>query len=218
MLTIEQPSITMLMKKTILLFSALLFLVQTNAQQDSLQSLQAGIVSFNAKLINQNVQLVWTVGTNEEIKSFEVERLEKDSVFKKIGGRLPLASAGTSRYEFVDAMVRNTGFFYRVKAIRKDGTIYTSELLFPKGADGPTFKLKQNPVRNSVDFEVTCTEAVTVASTIYTVDGVKLATQTTSLPAQASLLSISSQSLKAGVYRLALDTGKERKVFSFVKE
>lgn len=207
------------MRKTVFLLYCFCLCAFVNAQQESSQQItQRDIVQFSATLIDQNVRLFWTVGYNEDVKSFEIERLEKDSVYKKIGGRLPVSVAGSLRYEFVDAMVKNPLSFYRVRAIHKDGSVSLSDLQSPKAVEETVFRLKNNPVRTNLDVEAVCAQPVVVTATVYTADGVQLQTQTVSLHAGSNSMSLSSQSLKVGLHRLVIVAGKERKVFSFVKE
>ena len=124
----------MLMKKTAILLCVLfLLLSKTFPQEDSTQSLPdilpLQVVSIDATIISQNIQLTWKVNGNEEARSFEVERADDGGEFKKIGGRLSLGQAGTTAYEFVDALPKkNITFSYRVKILARDGSSVYSDL------------------------------------------------------------------------------------------
>jgi hypothetical protein len=215
----------MLMKKTtIILCTLLVVLSKTFSQGDSIQTLQAilplQVMSIDAQVINKNVQLLWTVTSNEDAKSFEVERADAGSGFKKIGGRLSIGNNGTTAYEFVDAMPRkNIAYSYRIKIIAKDGSSSYSDVR-PVKVDDEIIRcrLKQNPVRNSIEAEVISAEAGNIHVSVYTNFGQKVTSETAKLFVGTNHLSISSQSLLSGVHRLVLETGSERKVISFVKE
>lgn len=215
----------LLMKKaTIFLCALFVIFSKTFSQGDSVQTLPAllplQVMSIDAKVINQNVQLLWTVTSNEDAKSFEVERSDDGGEYKKIGGRLPVGSSGSVSYEFVDAMPRkNISYSYRIKIIAKDGAPTYSELTAIKVADEIIrCKLKQNPVRNKIEAEVISANAGNIQISVYTNYGQKVLTETAKLSSGINNLSLSSQNLLPGLHRLVLETGSERKVISFVKE
>jgi len=215
----------LLMKKaTIFLCALFIIFSKTFSQGDTLHTIPAllplQVMSIDAKVVNHNVQLLWTVVSNEEAKGFEVERSDDGGEYKKIGGRLPIANTGSASYEFVDAMPRkNITYSYRVKIIAKDGAPTYSELQVIKVADDIIrCKLKQNPVRNTIEAEVISANAGTIQISVFTNYGQKVLTETAKLSSGINNLSLSSQNLLPGLHRLVLETGSERKVISFVKE
>jgi hypothetical protein len=215
----------MLMKKTTILLCTLTILFfKTFSQGDSLQTLPAllplQVMNIDAKVLNENVQLLWTVSSNEDAKSFEVERSDDGADYKKIGGRLPSSVTGAGTYDFVDAMPRkNVVYTYRVKINAKDGTSTYSEVRFIKVNDEIIrCKLRQNPVHNTIEAQVISAEAVNLQVSVYTNYGQKVSTETVRLVSGINNLSFPSQNLLPGLHRLVLETGSERKVISFVKE
>lgn len=215
----------LLMKKaTIFLCTLFVIFSKTFSQGDSVQSLPEllplQVMSLDAKLINKNVQLLWKVSSNEEAKSFEVERSDDGGEYKKIGGRLSIGNTGTISYEFVDAMPReNKTYAYRIRIVAKDGSYSYSELRAIKVYDEIIrCRLKQNPVRNTIDAEVISAEAGNLQVSVYTNFGQKVLSETAKLTAGINNLSFSSHNLLPGIHRLVLETGSERKVISFVKE
>jgi hypothetical protein len=220
-----QCSKNMLMKRTTIFLCALLFLLtRTFSQEDTVQVLKKflplQVMNIDAKVIDKNVQLLWTVSRNEEARGFEVERAEQDGEYKKIGGKLPITNTDSASYEFVDAMPKkNVGFTYRVKVLAKDGTSSYSDYRSAKVYDEIIrCKLKQNPVRHSIDAEVISTEAGNIQVSIFTNYGQKVLAETAKLSIGINQLSFSSQNLQPGLHRLVLESGNERKVISFVKE
>ena len=227
LLTTEPASCrkNMLMKKTaIFLCTLFIILSKTFSQGDSIQTLQPPmplqVSAIDAKVISKSVQLVWSVTSNEDAKNFEVERADDGGDFKKIGGKLSLGRPGTESYEFVDALPKqNISFAYRIKIIAKDGSYVYSDLRSVKINDEIIrCKLKQNPVRNTIDVEVISAEAGNIQLSVYTSYGHKVITETAKLSAGINNLSLSPQNLVSGIHRLVLETGSERKVISFVKE
>jgi hypothetical protein len=215
----------LLMKKTtIFLCTLFVVLSKSFSQGDTVQAMPSlmplQVLDIGAKVINKNVQLLWTVSSNEDAKGFEVERSDEGGEYKKIGGRLSVGNAGTVSYEFVDAMPRkNIAYTYRVKTIAKDGTFSYSELSTAKVDDVIIrCKLKQNPVRNSIDAEVISADGGQLHISVFTNFGQKMFSETTNVSAGTNHLSFPSQNLLPGIHRLVLETGSERKVISFVKE
>jgi hypothetical protein len=106
-----------------------------------------------------------------------------------------------------------------VKIIAKDGTFSYSELRSVKLDDEIIrCRLKQNPVRSTIQAEVITAEAGNLQVSVYTNYGQKVLSETAKLSAGTNNLSFSSQNLLPGLHRLVLETGSERKVISFVKE
>jgi hypothetical protein len=211
-------------KATLLLCLFLAMSVLAFSQPDSAQAVQVyqslQIKSLDVNVINKNVQLIWTVNTNEEVRSFEVERADDGQEYKKIGGKLSLSQAGKESYEFVDALPkRNIPLSYRVKILGKDGsTVYSGLRTVKVDNEELKCKLKQNPVRQVIELEVVAPGKTDLQATVYTNYGQKVASETARLTMGVNNFSISSQSLLPGLHRLVLETGSERKVISFVKE
>ncbi len=114
-----------LMKRGFFFLLSILFAFDLVAQTDSatLQPvLPLQVASIEAKAVNNNIRLQWTVNSNEDARSYEVERTTDGLAFQKIGGKLSNGQMGTKSYEFVDAFLkRNSGFSYRIKIIAKAG-------------------------------------------------------------------------------------------------
>ena len=227
MLTTEPQSHSRksLMKKAAFsLFLLFCVLIKAVSQPDSSQVAQSFlpllVMNFDAKIINKNVQLQWTVTNNEDVKNFEIERAEDDNGFQKIGGKLSTGKEGKTNYEFVDALPKkNAGLSYRIKTVAKDGSSVYSNVQNTRVEEAVLqYKLKQNPVHQSIEVEIISPSDVSLQASIYTAYGQKAFVQTTKLFSGVNLLSLSSQNLLPGLHRLVLETGNERKVISFVKE
>lgn len=176
------------------------------------------VTSFAARVLNRNVQLLWTVNSNEEVRNFEVERADDDEAYKKIGGRLSTGRPGKADYDFVDALPRiNAGLRYRVKIVGRDGSAVYSAVQAPE-TGGLQCRIRQNPVRHVLELEVGASDAGSLQTSIYTAYGQKVAVETSKLSPGTNLLSLSTQNLLPGLHRLVVETGAERKVLSFVKE
>lgn len=226
MLTTEPRSNrkTSAVKNTVALFLLLFGFTQSFAQQDSAQNtalfLPLRVASLNVAVVSKSVQLQWTVSSNEDAKTFEIERADENGTFKKVGSKLAASHNGSASYEFVDALPKkNIALAYRVKIISKDGAdVYSGVQSTRIEDDALRCKLKQNPVRAAVEVEVISPEAANLQTSIYTAYGQKVASETTRLSVGTNLLSFSSQNLLPGLHRLVLESGGKRTVISFVKE
>ena len=178
------------------------------------------IMRFEVKVINKNVQLIWSVSSNEDAKSFEIERADEGNDYKKVGSKLSLGRHGIASYEFVDALPkRNISLSYRIKIVGKDGSWVVSDLQQVK-IEELAFKcrLKQNPVRNALEIEILSPEAGELKASVYNNYGQKIATESVKVAAGSNQLMLTPQNLQAGIHRLVMEMGNERKVISFVKE
>lgn len=214
----------LLMKHPVLLLVFIFaFAFSASSQTDSVQTNPAftplRITAFDAKLLDRNVQLQWTVSANEDVKSFDVEK-EEGGVFRKIGSKLSLAKGGAQSYEFVDALPKQNGdLVYRLKLLTKDGNdVYSASRAIGREDAGFQYKLKQNPVRQLIDLEIDAVADGQLQATVTTAYGQKLLSETSKLSVGKNKVTLSAQDLLPGLHRLMLECGGKRALLSFVKE
>jgi hypothetical protein len=178
------------------------------------------LLRFNAQAVDKVVQLKWAVEQNEDIKSFDVERSDDGVAFIKVGSRLALNRTGGGSYDFVDATPKkNTGLLYRLKLIGRDGTVLYSELKMVRVDEGEVaVKMKQNPVRNQLDFDITATENSKATVSIISSGGQRVLLQNIRLATGLNPVSLPVTSLATGIYQLVVEAGNRSKIISFVKE
>jgi hypothetical protein len=221
---IDSRNHTSFKQPVIFLGVALLIFSAAFSQQDSSQLVSSfsylKISAFEARAVSRNVQLLWGVSGNEEAKTFEIERTAEGGIYQKVGSKLSSGKKGEISYEFVDALPRkNTALYYRIKVIGKDGSVSFSPAQNVRITDNLLqCRLKQNPVRNSVDVEIIAAEASLLHATIFTAYGQRLLSETATLSAGTHPFTLSATSLSPGLHRLVLEAGNERKVISFIKE
>jgi len=211
----------MLMKKCLLILLAFLLFARSFAQEDSAAAVPAALLAFfQVQAIDKVVLVRWSVEQSEDFKSFDIERAEDGLHFVKIGSKLAISKSTNEDYDFVDATPRkNTGLRYRLKLISKDGVVSYSDFRETKmPVDQFAVRLKQNPVRNSIEIEISSFAAREASVTIVSQGGQQVASQTVRLSTGSNQLSLSTQSLLQGIYRLVVDAGTERKTLSFIKE
>jgi hypothetical protein len=211
----------MLMKKCMLTWMVFFLFAGSYAQEDSTLVLpSASLAFFQVQAVDKVVLLKWSVEQTEDLKSFDIERAEDGLHFNKIGSKLAISKSANQDYDFVDATPKkNTGLRYRLKLISKDGFVSYSDFKETKmQVEQLVVRLKQNPVRSSIDIEVNASAAQEASVAIVSQAGQQVASQTVRLSTGANQLSLSTQSLLQGIYRLVVDTGSERKTLSFIKE
>jgi hypothetical protein len=88
------------------------------------------LVSFNASVIRDDVELSWMTATETNNQGFQVERMSNGGTFEQIGF---VAGYGTTTepksYSFVDTKLNSGSYTYRLKQIDFDGSYeYSNEV------------------------------------------------------------------------------------------
>ena len=199
----------------------IILFAKIHAQEDSTTVLpSAAVAFFQVQAVDRVVVLKWSVEQSEEFKCFDIERADDGLHFIKIGSKLAITKSADSDYDFVDATPKkDVSLRYRLKLISKDGFSSYSDFRETKlQADQFLLRLKQNPVRNTIDLEVNAFAAREASFSIVSQAGQPVSSQTVHLVAGVNQLSLSTQNLLQGLYRLVVDAGTERKTISFIKE
>ncbi|WP_293298705.1 T9SS type A sorting domain-containing protein, partial [Pedobacter sp. UBA4863] len=77
------------------------------------------IVSFAANLANKRTQLKWSVGTEDNVNRYEIERSQNGTDFIKVAA---VQANGSSSYTATDANPQLGVNYYRLKTVDNDGT------------------------------------------------------------------------------------------------
>jgi hypothetical protein len=222
LLTTEPLKTTLLMKNYLLLAMASFLFTRTFAQEDTTTAAisLASLPLFQVQPVDKVVLLKWAVEYSEDFKCFEIERADKGDNFIKVGSKLAITKSSNSDYDFVDATPkRNVPLRYRLKLISKDGFVTYSSFKEVKVVDVQMVaRLKQNPVRSTIDVELNSATTKQASVTIVSQSGQQVASQTFRLTTGVNQLSISAQLLLQGFYQLVVEAGNDRKVISFIKE
>lgn len=211
----------MLMKKCLLILLGFFLVITSDGQEDSTGKPPfASLAYFQVQAVDNVVLLKWSFEQSDELKSFDIERSEDSLHFIKIGSRLAISKNASEDYDFVDATPgKDNSLYYRLKLISKDGfASYSMSKEVKPVAEKLTVRLLQNPVRSSIDFEVTALAAKQVSVAVVSHAGLQVASKTVQLLSGKNQYSLSAQTLSQGIYRLVVDAGTERKTISFVKE
>lgn len=183
---------------------------QTTDGQTKLQGLFRGVSMYQANInlpvqmsaleATQNgatVTLTWETFVDDNIGYFEVERSTQNEEYQKIG---TVASKGSSKYTFIDADMPSSEVLYRVKVVKKDGSVTYSKTVSVKNvavANSNLSTIYPNPVKDvlGIAFKSSVENAVV---TVYSVDGKPVKTYHQATMTNKVNLNVSD--LQTGVY------------------
>jgi hypothetical protein len=166
-------------------------------------ALPVTFISFDAQKATAGTQLTWKVGTESNVKLYEVEKSVNGGAFSRVGF---VSATGASSYSFTDAKPAEGTVLYRIKNVDYDGrSKYSSTINFKNGLTSITFKAFPLPARNLLTVQHTTASdkaQINIAST----DGKTL--RTIMLPVGATQTDVNLSGLKSGVYLLRFASGK----------
>lgn len=168
--------------------------------------------SFTANKIYDAVSLTWTVGTEENVAGYEVQKSTDGNTFSKIGF---VAATGRSSYTYVDSKVSETAF-YRIRSVDVDSKYIYSSILSLKGDQSDVMmKAFPSPVQNQLTVQhnsATGNGKIDVVS----VDGRLVKSVSLAAGSQQTLVDLSSA--KAGIYVIRLVTGNNIQSIKITKQ
>gem|GEM_PF-5709701 len=170
-------------------------------------SLPVDLERFGAALSNGVVNLNWQVGTENNVKGYEVERSATGTRFEKIGF---VNATGSRSYSFADKLPLEGKSLYRLKTVDLDGTFSYSQIV-GVNADLPSgIKLFPNPATDRVF--VQHSPAVT-GSTLRVVGASGQALKSIRTAQNQVQTIIDLAGIPAGLYTVEFDNGSEGKRF-----
>ena len=112
-------------------------------------------ISFNAKAINNKVQLDWKTAHETNTDRFDVERSADGVNFSKIGAVAASQNSSTeSDFSFEDEQALSGTSYYRLKQVDIDGQFTYSIVISVKMNTQLSVKIIGNPVHNNLHFLV----------------------------------------------------------------
>jgi hypothetical protein len=94
---------------------------------------------------DHTVSLYWSVGSEQQVKQYEVQRCNNAIDFVTINIQNPLAK---SSYQVSDATVQNGKYYYRIKTVDLDGSIKYSEVVTVSIDNKKHLLIHNNPARD----------------------------------------------------------------------
>ncbi len=174
--------------------------------------LPVNISSFNAKLANGRTQLNWTVGTEDNVNRYEVERSTNGVDFIKVA---EVNASNANKYNTVDVTPQVGLNYYRLKSVDNDGKFsYYGSLQTVKvnALTSAGVKVYPNPVKGNqinlamgdlaagtYQYKLINSSGSVAQQGMVTYDGTKNISLTTTLPAGLYVMHLDNGSVKVAV-------------------
>ena len=176
--------------------------------------LPVSFISFNATKENASTRLTWKVGTEQNVKGYEIEKSTDGRQFTSVGF---VPANGQATYTFTDAQINQGPVFYRIRNVDIDGKFkYSNILSLKNGASSLVLRAFPLPAVNKLTIQH---EAVfnNGRINISTADG-RIVKRI--IPAKGSLETIVNLAgLKSGAYVLVFDSGNGKlQTMKFLKQ
>ncbi len=170
------------------------------------------VVLTSAKAYQQNggIEVEWNTGSEQGIRSYEVEKSADGSSFSKMTTVMAKGQSSNS-YGWFDAAVNSGKNYYRIRIVSTDGSVsYSQVLVVNTGAGKGIFALYPNPVKGSeVTLQLGNMEKGKYALLVYNNAGQKVLTkEIVHLGGSATEDLKLGSALASGVYRVSLVSNK----------
>ncbi len=165
--------------------------------------------SFDINKANNEAQLIWTVGTEDNLQTYAVEKGADGKEFKEIA---TINATGRQRYSYADKDLANGTSYYRIKAVDRDGSFKYSTIksIFHDGNDNLAYSIYPNPASNELVIK-----NLTGNNTISIVDASGRVVMTRK-DVSIGLATINISTLKSGFYSVIINNGVESKALKIV--
>ncbi|HVS98542.1 MAG TPA: zinc-dependent metalloprotease [Puia sp.] len=179
------------------------------------------LLDFSGRLHNNNTELSWSTSSEENTKSFEIERSFDGLGFTPIGSVPAAGNSPTTRnYSFTDAGLTHDTNYYRLRLIdRDDRFTYSKTVLVRAHAPALSFSVAPNPFTDGVDLVFGQAPAGAISIRLLDLTGREL-WQGTGMPSGGNRLHIRlpGPSLSAGVYLLEVTTDTGTQIEKILKK
>jgi hypothetical protein len=199
-----------------------------NGGPGNVHGLRDEFISFIAKkATGNNVQLDWTMQSENNIVRYEIEVARNNAAyqagqFSTIGQVGSLGNTNSPRsYSYLDAEANKSGVrYYRLKVVYSDGRFIYSVVKSVVFYDGITLSVYPNPSHSIFNLIYQLPVGQKLSLQIYSADGKLIQTQnfiaTGFLDKQ--IFDFSKQIYPKGIYLFKLNTNVQQQVFKVVKQ
>ena len=114
------------------------------------------LMDFNGKLSNNDVMLYWKTASEQNSKTFDVERSYTGNDFKPIGSAKAAGfSNSIKNYQYTDPDISQEINYYRLKQIDDDGKFVYSKIIVVKNPMlvKNRFRILGNPINDHIDIQ-----------------------------------------------------------------
>jgi hypothetical protein len=156
--------------------------------------------NFSAVAVNQDVDLKWQVGNNQNANVYNVQSSDNGSDFITIG-QVDNTSSVLS-YEYVQNNVAAGTHYYRIEEVDLDGKSILSRIVSVTIKESPiTLQVYNNPaVSGATELQINSSRAVKASIEMFTVTGSRISTRQQSLAAGPTRITLPMTNLAAAQY------------------
>jgi SdrD B-like domain/Secretion system C-terminal sorting domain len=171
--------------------------------------------SFTAAPQGNNVLLSWQVGTELNLKGYDVEFSTDGRNWSGIG---TVAAAGRNSYQFVHTAPVSGFNYYRIKSVDKDGKFEYSEIRRVNFGRAGAISIYPNPAKNDVNITVTgaiINKPATIS--IIAMDGKILQQKRINAMSQTETINVSTLSSGKYIIRIVTDAEVVNKAIEVIR-
>ncbi len=165
------------------------------------------LLSFNASIEDNAVQLQWETAAEMNVSHFEIERSADGRSYNSLG-RVSSNANGGGRYSYLDNAAPSTQY-YRLKMVDLDLSFTYSHVLLVRNSAGTDLRVYPNPANSSVQLSIPRLDAGNSYIRILNLQGVQLSTRNLNIQGQASTISMDVNTLRPGRYFIEIIAGSE---------
>ena len=130
-------------------------------------------LDFTVKKQAKDALVSWTVGFEDNLKKYDIERSSTTNNFKVIDSILvPINSSITKSYNYLDKNTLSGANYYRIKQVENDGSFSYSTIAKVDFNNQKEFEIRNNPSSNPIAINLPATSSIIV----FDITGKKLKT------------------------------------------
>lgn len=174
--------------------------------KESMQTLPVTWLTFDAKPVNQQVQLKWATASELNNKFFEIERSADGITFTKLATVNGAGNSNsTNNYSFLDKNPLNGTSYYRITQVDNDGkTTYSEIKPVEIGFKNNALAVYPNPVADVLEVRLYSDKSKAVTLSLYDINGRKVGEKLWSMTNGTNQLKWDMGHLPTGVYLLSI--------------
>lgn len=171
-------------------------------------TLPATVLSFTGQALPSANKLDWKVAQELNVLKYEIERSNDGNSFQKTGS---VAAINSGNYNYTDASVNNSSFYYRLKIVDNDGSMRYSEIVYIRRSSNTRVKVMANPFTDQLRLQFSVPQNSKVQINLYDGAGKLYRSQNTNVPAGQTIYTVDNLSLlPAGSYYLEAIINNQR--------
>lgn len=185
-------------------------------------ALPVTLLDFSGKLKNNSAALDWRTASEQNSRSFEIERSYDGSNFKKVGVVQAAGSSSSIRsYTFTDKDIAQDVNYYRLKQIDLDNRSEYSKVVVIRnpGSNKYAFRILSNPVADNLDIQFGTAPTGNISIRLFDISGKQVLNwQSQSGGQQRIRIDLSRLNLAKGTYVVKAKTATQEFTERIVKQ